>query len=75
MGRLPKFAENMFILVDLIQKYVTLWDQFISFLVNLVTFNNLVSLFMTIINILCVNDKMQNILLYFSGVLKRVLKT
>ena len=34
-------------------------------LVKLLTFNNLVSLFMVIIKILCGIGKMQNIILYF----------
>ena len=45
--------------------YVALWDQFINF------FDDLVSLFIGIIKILCgmwyYVDKMQNIMLYFSN--------
>ena len=36
---------------------VTLWDQFIKFLIKLLTFNDFVSLFMAIMKILCGIDK------------------
>ena len=46
---------------------VTLSDQFIKFLVKLLTSNELVSLFMaTIIKILSDTGEMQNIMMYFS---------
>ena len=38
-----------------------------KFLVMLLTFNELVSLFMVIIKILCGIDKIQNIVIYFSS--------
>ena len=44
-----------------------LWDQFIKFLVKLLVFNDLVSLPMAIIKILCGIDKIQNIMMYFSS--------
>ena len=46
---------------------VTFWNQFIKFLVKLLIFNYLVTLFMAIIKILCGLGKMQNIKLLFSS--------
>ena len=47
--------------------YVTFWDHFVKYLVNLPTSNNLLSLFVAIINILCGIDIMQNIMQHFSS--------
>ena len=46
---------------------VTLLDQFIKFLVKLLTSNELVSLFMATIKIWSDIDNMQNIMMYFSS--------
>ena len=46
---------------------VTHSDQFIKFLVKLLTSNELVSLFMATIRILSDIDNMQNIMMYFSS--------
>ena len=46
---------------------VALLDGYIEFLVNLLTFNELVSLFMAAIKILSSIDKIQYIMMFFSN--------
>ena len=46
---------------------ITLLDQFIKFLVKLLTSSELVSLFVATVKILSDIDKMQNIMTYFSS--------
>ena len=47
--------------------HITLLDQFIKFLVKLLTSSELVSLFVATVKILSDIDKMQNIMTYFSS--------
>ena len=47
--------------------HITLLDQFIKFLVKLLTSSELVSLLLATIKILSDIDKMQNIMAYFSS--------
>ena len=55
----PKFTYKIL--------HITLLDQFIKFLVKLLTSSELVSLFVATIKILSDIDKMQNIMTYFSS--------
>ena len=55
----PKFTYKIL--------HITLLDQFIKFLVKLLTSRELVSLFVATIKILSDIDKMQNIMTYFSS--------
>ena len=55
----PKFTYKI--------SHITLLDQFIKFLVKLLTSSELVSLFMATIKILSDTDKIQNILMYFAS--------
>ena len=55
----PKFTYKIL--------HITLLDQFVKLLVKLLTFRELVSLFVATIKILSDIDKMQNIMTYFSS--------
>ena len=55
----PKFTYKI--------SHITLLDQFIKFLVKLLTSSELVSLFVATVKILSDIDKMQNIMTYFSS--------
>ena len=55
----PKFSYKIL--------HITLLDQFINFLVKLLTSRELVSLLLATIKILSDIDKMQNIMAYFSS--------
>ena len=55
----PKFTYKIL--------HITLLDQFIKFLVKLLTSSELVSLFVATVKILSDIDKMQNIMTYFSS--------
>ena len=55
----PKFTYKIL--------HITLLDQFVKLLVKLLTFKELVSLFVATIKILSDIDKMQNIMTYFSS--------
>ena len=55
----PKFSYKIL--------HITLLDQFIKFLVKLLTSRELVSLLLATIKILSDIDKMQNIMAYFSS--------
>ena len=55
----PKFTYKIL--------HITLLDQFVKFLVKLITSSELVSLFVATIKILSDIDKMQNIMTYFSS--------